>query len=192
LPNRYRTPGAINPVVTQATIGRTICVSGWTASIRPESSYTTGLKEQQLADGYAYHGDTDTSDYEEDHLISLELGGSPTSPKNLWPEPYAASTGARVKDRIENKLHDLVCARDISLTAAQRAIATNWWAACNRYATDGVAPSTPTSTAISSAPKQAPGLPAGVTGICNDGTYSYAEHHQGMCSQHGGVRQFLS
>jgi hypothetical protein len=133
LPNPVRTPGAINRQVTQASISTTICVSGWTATIRPPSSYTTALKEQQLATGYAYHGDQITSDYEEDHLISLELGGSPRSVPNLWPEPYAGTDGARLKDQIENKLHDLVCAGTVSLATARHAIASNWYAAYASY-----------------------------------------------------------
>jgi hypothetical protein len=193
LPNRRRTPGAINPAVTPANIASTICVAGWTATIRPSSSYTTGLKVQQLSTGYAYHGDTHTSDYEEDHLISLELGGSATSPKNLWPEPYAATDGARVKDRIENKLHELVCARQISLVTAQHAIAGNWYAAYQHYqgTTVSTAPHT-TRPATTPPPVNNADPPAGATGICNDGTYSNAQHHQGMCSHHGGVRQFLT
>ena len=151
LPNPRRTPGAVNPAVTQATIGSTICVSGWTATIRPPSSYTTGLKEQQLATGYAYHGDTSTGDYEEDHLISLELGGSPTSELNLWPEPYAATDGAHLKDRVENRLHTLVCDGEISLAAAQRAIASNWYTAYQTYVGT---PGTP--VAASTAPAPAP------------------------------------
>ena len=147
LPNPSRTPGAINPQVTQADIHSTICVSGWTSSIRPPSSYTTALKEQQLASGYAYHGDTRTSDYEEDHLISLEIGGSPISPLNLWPEPYNVPDGARVKDQIENRLNILVCDGAITLATAQHAIATNWYAAYLAYI--GTPPSsgtTPTTT----------------------------------------------
>jgi hypothetical protein len=127
LPDPRRTPGATNPQVTQANIDSTICVSGWTSTIRPTSSYTTSLKEQQLASGYAYHGDMNTSDYEEDHLISLEIGGSPTSALNLWPEPYNAPDGARVKDEIENKLNSLVCARTVTLATAQHAIASSWY-----------------------------------------------------------------
>ena len=146
LPNSSRTPGAINPQVTQADIGSTICVAGWTSTIRPPSSYTTALKEQQLASGYAYHGDTKTSDYEEDHLISLEIGGSPTSPLNLWPEPYNTPDGARVKDQIENKLNALVCDRTITLATAQHAIATNWYAAYLTYIG-----TPPTSSATTSA-----------------------------------------
>jgi hypothetical protein len=133
LPNRARTPGAVNPAVTESDIGSTICKSGWTSTIRPPSSVTTALKKHQLATGYAYKGDMKTKDYEEDHLISLELGGAPASAANLWPEPYNVTDGARVKDRIENKLHSLVCAHTLTLAAAQQAIATNWWTAYQKY-----------------------------------------------------------
>jgi len=133
LPNGS-TPGAINPAVTQDTIGSTICRSGYTSTIRPSSSYTTSLKRRQLASSYAYFSDKSTGAYEEDHLISLELGGAPSDPRNLWPEPYAGNTGARVKDVVENKLHDLVCSGAISLATAQSAIATNWHDALLRYA----------------------------------------------------------
>jgi hypothetical protein len=138
LPNSTRTPGAVNPAVSQANIGRTICASGWTATIRPPSSFTTELKVQQLASGYTYKGDTAKGDYEEDHLISLELGGAPSAEANLWPEPYKAPEGARVKDVVENKLHSLICRGTITLATAQRAIATNWWVAYQTYV--GVAP----------------------------------------------------
>src|ERR1039458_2059981 len=95
LPNSARTPGATSPAVTQANIGRTICVSGYTATIRPDSSITTELKKEQLASGYAYKGDTAAGAYEEDHLISLEIGGAPSAEANLWPEPYNSPEGAR-------------------------------------------------------------------------------------------------
>jgi hypothetical protein len=133
LPNRSLTPGASNPAVTQATIHRTICRTGYTRTIRPPSSYTTALKVSQLASGYTYRGQTATSAYEEDHLISLELGGAASDRRNLWPEPYAATQGARVKDLVENKLHDLICSGSISLATARLAIATNWWTAYQRY-----------------------------------------------------------
>lgn len=133
LPNRVRTPGALNPAVSQATIATTVCRAGWTATIRPHPEYTTALKIRQLASGYTYRGDTKPSDYEEDHLIPLELGGSPTSTRNLWPEPYLGTGGALVKDRIENKLHELVCARVVGLATTQHVIAANWWQAYRRY-----------------------------------------------------------
>jgi hypothetical protein len=190
LPNRARTPGATNLAVTQATIHSTICVTGWTSTIRPPSSYTTALKKQQLATGYAYHGDMHTADYEEDHLISLELGGSPASALNLWPEPYVATDGARTKDKIENTLHSLVCSGQLSLATARHAIATNWWSAYQTYITVTNTPQ-PAPTTIAAAPAPAPAQPpAGATARCNDGTYSYAAHHQGACSHHGGVAVF--
>ena len=57
------------------------------------------------------------SDYQEDHLISLELGGHPTDPRNLWPEPYPRASEV---DSIENELNAKVCARELSLEEAQR------------------------------------------------------------------------
>ena len=72
------TPGALNPDVTQATIATTICKHGWTGTVRPPSSYTSRLKVEQMAQ-YGLTGSP--SDYQEDHLVSLELGGHPTDPR---------------------------------------------------------------------------------------------------------------
>ena len=198
LPNRARTPGAVNPTVTQANIHSTICVTGWTSTVRPSSSYTTGIKEKQLASGYAFHSDKNTGDYEEDHLISLELGGSPTSVLNLWPEPYEATDGARTKDQIENKLKTLVCSGSVSLATARHAIASNWWVAYNAYdAAQSLTPTTrntppPAPRPVSTPPPAPAGRPGGATALCNDGTYSHAAHHQGACSHHGGVAVFYT
>jgi hypothetical protein len=108
-----RTPGVLNPDVTQATIGTTICVQGWTRSVRPPSEYTNALKLRQMR---AYGEIGLLSAFQEDHLISLELGGHPTDPRNLWPEPYPRA--ARV-DAIENELNAQVCAGSLTLTQAQ-------------------------------------------------------------------------
>lgn len=125
LPDPNCTPGAIDPNVTQANIQETICKSGYTKTVRPPVSYTNKLKTQQIAEyGYA---DTDLHDYEEDHLISLELGGAPSDPKNLWPEPGASPNP---KDHIENLCHKKVCDGEITLADAQKEIATNWPTAC--------------------------------------------------------------
>ncbi|MFC9930918.1 hypothetical protein [Streptomyces sp. NPDC127190] len=119
-------PGALNSAVTQSTIHSTICVSGYSTSIRPSTSYTNALKVKQIAE-YGY-SDTNTADYEEDHLIPLSLGGNPTSPQNLWPEPrYDTGTySATDKDTVEYKLYKAVCAGTIQLAPAQKAIATDW------------------------------------------------------------------
>ena len=191
LPNRARTPGAVNPSVSQANIGQTICVSGWTATIRPPSWFTTDLKEEQLATGYTYKGDTATKDYEEDHLISLEIGGAPRAEANLWPEPYNSPDGARVKDVIENKLHSLVCDHAITLATAQNAIASNWWVAYQTYVGAAPAGGNSQAPAAPARPAPAPVEPAnGATARCKDGTFSFAAHHQGACSGHGGVAVF--
>lgn len=73
-------------------------------------------------------------DYEEDHLISLELGGSPDNPKNLWPEPHhvIGGWGSYAKDELENKLHKMVCQGQMSLGQAQHVIAGNWIEAYRR------------------------------------------------------------
>jgi hypothetical protein len=124
LPDSNCTPGVTNPTVTQSTIGTSICVSGWTKTIRPPASYTDNLKVQQIAQ-YGY-SDTSPSDYEEDHLISLELGGDPTDPHNLWPEPRYGSPNAVNKDKIENYMKAQVCKGSLSLADAQKGIATDW------------------------------------------------------------------
>jgi hypothetical protein len=140
LPNPRLTPGALNPAVTQANLRETICrPGGYTRSIRPDEAYTSRLKREQIRE-YGYpqamgHDAFRLSNYEEDHLISLELGGSPDSPQNLWPEPHhvIGGWGSYVKDQLENKLHSMVCRGQMPLAEAQRLIATNWIAAYKQY-----------------------------------------------------------
>jgi len=107
------TPGSLNPDVTQDTIAATICVRGWTATVRPPTDYTNRLKAEQMP----LYGETGSpSGYQEDHLISLELGGDPTDPRNLWPEPYPRASAV---DRIENELNGKVCSGELTLAEAQ-------------------------------------------------------------------------
>jgi hypothetical protein len=63
----------------------------------------------------------------------VEFGGSSTTERNLWPGPYVAAEGARIRDRFENKLHALVCSGQLGLPTARAAIASNWWSAYQRY-----------------------------------------------------------
>ncbi|MCC9311736.1 hypothetical protein LN042_32515 [Kitasatospora sp. RB6PN24] len=85
LPDPDCTPGALNPDVTQDTIDSTICVSGWTATIRPSTTYTNRLKAQGII-AYGYT-DTSMSDYEEDHFLSAGAGRLPDRPA----EPLAGA-----------------------------------------------------------------------------------------------------
>jgi hypothetical protein len=128
-PDPVRTPGATNPDIRQENIRETICNPRWsTKSVRPEEGYTHRLKIDQIGEyGYA---DSRLRDYEEDHFIPLELGGNPTDPKNLWPEPFETSIpdgGAHAKDKVENYLHAEVCSGSLTLDQAQREISEDWY-----------------------------------------------------------------
>jgi hypothetical protein len=72
-------------------------------------------------------------DYEIDYLIAPGLGGVEEI-HNLWPEPYKSGMwNAHVKDALEERLHQLVCARQLDLTTAQTDIATDWISAYKKY-----------------------------------------------------------
>jgi hypothetical protein len=98
--------------------------------------------------------------HEVDHLISLELGGS-NAITNLWPEPYVGRWGARTKDTLENRLHDLVCSGAMKLPHAQRIEAANWVAAYEKYV--GTPPSGPArpSAATATTPSPRKAAPSG-------------------------------
>ena len=125
-PNLTSPPGAFNPLVTQASINRTICVPGWTKTVRPPVKYTHGLKLTQMAER---HLPGKPSDYEEDHFVPLELGGNPDSPNNLWPQPI---NQARVKDTLENALNRAVCGGRLTLRDAQQCIIRSWVACAHK------------------------------------------------------------
>src|SRR5437867_1147538 len=72
------TPGAVDPRVTQGNLATTVCVPGYTATVRPPSSYTNGLKVHQLLS--PRYADKDPASYEEDHRVPLAVGGAPTNP----------------------------------------------------------------------------------------------------------------
>ena len=92
-----------------------------TSAIRnvPESEKFAVEREYGMTPGH--YG----SALEIDHIVSLELGGS-NDIANLFPEKLHAHPGYRVKDKLENKLHDLVCAGTMTLRSAERGIASNW------------------------------------------------------------------
>ena len=123
LPDRSKSPGDV--LTTDTAI---ICKSGYSKTVRavPES-----LKNAV----YKLYGITSRNpgEYEIDHVVSLELGGS-NSIRNLYPESYITQPlNARVKDKLENRLHALVCAGTLDLTVAQQAIASDWTAAYVKY-----------------------------------------------------------
>jgi hypothetical protein len=129
LPDRSCTPGAVSPDVTQATITTTICrKGGYTGGIRPPVGITNKEKDANAA-SYGYTGPLHDAEY--DHLISLQLGGDPNDPHNLWVEPPSPGhkPGAgpnNPKDAVETHLHTAICHHTVTLIAAQHAIATDW------------------------------------------------------------------
>jgi hypothetical protein len=133
-PDLHCTPGALNPAVTQATIGSTICRDGWTATVRPPESIT---EPEKLASMAAYGVGGSASAYEYDHDVPLELGGAVNDARNLWPEPDYSTPVAGFyltpKDRLERALNRLVCDGRMSLSRAQRSIAGDWASAYRRY-----------------------------------------------------------
>ena len=118
LPDSACTPGAVFVDATAATV----CMPGYSASVRnvPASEKRAVYSEY----GIRKHR---RGQYEADHLISLELGGS-NAIANLWPEAARPRPGFREKDSLENFLHAQVCSGAMTLAEAQRAIATDWLA----------------------------------------------------------------
>ncbi|AEW97755.1 MULTISPECIES: hypothetical protein [Streptomycetaceae] len=129
LPDPTCTPGALNPKVTQATLDSTICrKGGYTSDIRPPTNITNREKAAN-AKSYGYTGNMRDAEY--DHLVSLQLGGDPNDPRNLWVEPpspgHRPNSGPNNdKDAVETSLHTAVCKKQVTLEAAQRAIAGDW------------------------------------------------------------------
>jgi hypothetical protein len=116
------TPGAI---IASATTDM-ICQPGYARSVR---NVPTSEKDQVFAEySIASHS---PGEYEVDHLVSLELGGS-NDIANLWPEAASPRPGFHEKDKVENYLHSQVCSGAISLQQAQIKIATNWLTVYNQ------------------------------------------------------------
>ena len=175
-PDVTHNPGAIDPAITQENIAKNICNKDFkTGTVRPPSSYTTRVKKQQMADIYgdtvpqsaASLGGADYDEdkcvlhsnnarcYEEDHIISLQNGGAPSDPRNLFPEAYNTfvkkdHVGAREKDKVENYVHNGIClavpnakfssgpkpSKRLTLEEGQRILAIDWYA-CYQSLADG-------------------------------------------------------
>lgn len=118
-PDPALTPGDTDPAVTQDTIKETICKHGYTKTVR---NVTSAMKKEVFAE---YKIKDHFGDYEVDHFISLELGGS-NAIKNLWPESYKIEWNARKKDVVETYLGHEICQGRISLLDAQKAIREDW------------------------------------------------------------------
>lgn len=113
-----------NPDVTEATLGQTICVTGYTKTVRPATSYTNGVKKKLLRE--AGIDEAQIGQYELDHIIPLAVGGHPRKLSNLMLQGWDGEDGANKKDGLERKLQNMVCAAKIVLADAQYCIAEDW------------------------------------------------------------------
>ena len=119
-PDPRCSPGALSSKLTKAVL----CSSGFrTSSVRnvPQSEKFAVEREYGMRPGL--YGAT----LEIDHIVSLEIGGS-NDIANLFPEKAKPSPGYPVKDKLENRLHAMVCANEMTLRAAQHQIAADWQA----------------------------------------------------------------
>ena len=115
LPDRVCSPGDVLTTDTS-----TVCVSGYTQTVRnvPDSEKQVVFAEYGIP--WSEH-----ANYEVDHIISLELGGS-NDVSNLFPESYLIQYNAHVKDGLENHLHSLVCSGALPIATAQAEISSDW------------------------------------------------------------------
>jgi len=161
MPDPQLTPGD-----AQTRDPNIICTPGYARAARDAPQK---LKNQV----YTLYGITTQAshEFEIDHLISLELGSS-NSIRNLWPQSYITEPlSARVKDKLEGKLHKLACDGTITFEEAQAAIALNWVSAYRKYVgalpggletpASSTSPSSPPSTGASVQPNEDGSCPPG-------------------------------
>lgn len=146
LPDSACTPGAILSVTSAQ-----VCVSGYSASVRDVPDSVKKQVFQEYGISYDLH-----SNYEVDHLISLELGGS-NDISNLWPESYTISDNARTKDKLENYLHRQVCSGAVTLSEAQYEISHDWIKYFDQYGLTKAQPARTQTSQPASQPTQSTG-----------------------------------
>lgn len=124
LPIPQFTPGVSLPVTAKQ-----VCVPGYATRVR-------NVSEAEKNAVYKEYGiKPDGSRFEVDHLRALTIGGS-NDIKNLWPQPYQGQYNAHDKDRLEQRLHYLVCHGKLPLEQAQQDISSNWIEAYRKYLGD--------------------------------------------------------
>jgi hypothetical protein len=121
-PEPSLTPGAV------ATVNRDQICKG----ARPKNRAVPVSLQRKVFEEYGIPG-AEPRAYEVDYLITPALGGADDI-RNLWPQSNSSAVwNARVKDALEDRLHELVCDGDLDLVAAQREISSDWIAAYKKY-----------------------------------------------------------
>jgi hypothetical protein len=122
VPSRQLTPGAVRQVMKSD-----VC-----SSAARDAFLVPAALQRRVFEEYGIR-DARPEAYEVDYLITPELGGA-ADIRNLWPEPYSSTMwNARVKDALEQRLHQMVCDGQLDLATAQHDIATDWIAAYKKY-----------------------------------------------------------
>jgi hypothetical protein len=132
-PDPQLTPGAVTNVPVEQ-----IVAPGYAKQAR----HVTDATKRQVFIEYFGRVPDHPGQYEIDHLISLELGGS-NDIKNLWPQNYLSLPyNAHIKDKLEDhaaalvrnelKLHGHDAATAL-LRQIQHEIATDWVVAYHKY-----------------------------------------------------------
>ena len=121
-PKRHLTPGETRPI------------SILKACRNPEAEVVTGnIPDEMRREVFSAYGiRAHWNDFEVDYLITPDLGGA-QSLRNMWPQPYSARWSAREKNKLEQRLHDLVCGGKVDLATAQHDIAADWIVAYKKY-----------------------------------------------------------
>lgn len=113
--------------VSQENIDRTICRPGWSKAQRPPVAKTNRIKRARLGPKGRL------SAFELDHVIPLGLGGCPLCESNLQLQPWPE---ARQKDRVETRMHRLVCKHEVALGEARLRV-LNWRNELKKERTNG-------------------------------------------------------
>ena len=116
------------------TPGETLPITVEEVCSRPDAEVVTAnIPEETRRKVFSEYGIRGrANNFEVDYLITPDLGGAPTL-RNLWPQPYGPHWNAHVKDRLEQRLHQLVCDGKVDLPTAQHDIATDWIGAYKKY-----------------------------------------------------------
>ena len=121
---RITVPGVINPAISQVNIATTICVSGWTKTVRPPVAYTNKLKFALMDKAGIPRGQA--KQYELDHAIPIEDGGHPSDLNNLSLQPYFGPHNAHIKDAEETATKRAICNGSLTLLEGQEKIQRDW------------------------------------------------------------------